>query len=295
MRFKHKLVIFLALGAAVIALTLWRVVAVSSDILEKHYAPPANPLAVAVAGADIKDGERLTHLDGCFSCHGQQLTGRVLFTGPLGTRLVAPNLTRMVRKESDAQLAAAIRYGIRPDGTTLINMPSTRFLASSDQDIAAVIAYLRTLKPLPDATPANRWGLDGRILLAMHFFRESAPSTDGAARGPRLTPTESMALARYITHSQCAACHGKDLSGDPEVSSPDLRFSLKHYSQDAFVRFFATGVGRRGHGTGTMTPLIQRQFRYLTRADVEALFAYLSAPASKTTAMLPSEAQPPRS
>ncbi len=71
----------------------------------------------------------------------------------------------------------------------------------------------------------------------------------------------------------------------------EVRYKLA----DDPLRFFATGVGRRGHGTGTMTPLIQRQFRYLTRADVEALFAYLSAPASKTTAMLPSEAQPPRS
>jgi mono/diheme cytochrome c family protein len=280
-RFKHKLVIFLALGVAVIALTLWRIMAVSSGILERHYAQPAEPLAAPVARADVKDGERLARMDGCFSCHGKQLTGRVLFTGPLGTRLVAPNLTRVIRKENDAQLATAIRYGIRPDGTTLINMPSTRFLASSDQDIAAIIAYLRTLNELPDATPATRWGLEGRILLAMHFFRVTAESTDTTARGPRLTPTEPIALGRYLTRSQCSACHGRDLKGDPEESSPDLRFSLKHYSQGVFERFFTTGVGRKGHGTHTMTPLIKRQFRYLTKADVEALYAYLSAPAAK--------------
>jgi len=280
-RFKHKLAIVLALGAAVIALTLWRIMAVSSGILEKHYAQPADPLAVPVAGADIKDGERLAHMDGCFACHGKQLTGRVLFTGPLGTRLVAPNLTRVIRKENDAQLATAIRYGIRLDGTTLINMPSTRFLAGSDQDIAAIVAYLRTLNELPDATPATRWGLEGRILLAMHFFRVTAESTDTTARGPRLTPTEPMALGRYLTRSQCSACHGKDLKGDPEESSPDLRFSLRHYSKPVFERFLTTGVGRKGHGTHTMTPLIKRQFRYLTKADVDALYAYLSAPPAK--------------
>ena len=292
-RLKHKFAIFLALVVAVIALTLWRVTAVSSGILEKHYARPDNPLAVPVAGADVKDGERLAHMDGCFACHGQQLTGRVLFTGPFGTKLVAPNLTRVVRKQSDAQLATVIRYGIRPDGTTLINMPSTRFLASSDQDIAAIIAYLRTLQPLPDATPASSWGLGGRVLLAMHFFRVTAESTNTTMRGPRLTPTEPMALGRYLTQSQCATCHGRNLKGDPEESSPDLRFSLKHYSQDVFERFFTTGVGRRGHGTRVMTPLIKSQFHYLTGADVDALYRYLSLPAGAVTSMTPATAQSP--
>ena len=295
MRVKHKFAIFVALVVAVIALALWRVMAVSSDTLNKHYKLPENPLAIAVAGADIQNGERLAHLDGCFSCHGKQLAGRVLFTGPLGTRLAAPNLTRLVHKQSDAQLATAIRYGIRPDGTTLINMPTTRFLASSDQDIAAIIAYLRTLKPLPDATPATRWGLEGRILLAMHFFRVAAESTNTTVRGPRLTPTEPMALGRYLTQSQCVACHGRDLKGEPEESSPDLRFSLEHYSQPVFERFFTTGIGRKNHGTHTMTPMIKRQFHYLTKADVDALFAYLSAPAGEATSMTPSAARSPRS
>lgn len=265
-------------AAAVLALAaiiVWRVEAASAQRLAMRFAKPAAPLAVTPDASMAADGERLAKLDGCTGCHGKALTGTLIFSGPFGTRLAAPNLTALAHRHSDAQLATAIRYGIKPDGTSLVGMPTGKFLRSSDSDIAAIIAYLKSLPQKPDATGKTQWGFGGRALLAMGLMPLTANAADPWTRGPRQTPTEPMARGRYLTEVHCTGCHGPELGGNPEEDSPDLRFSIKHYSPAAFARFFRTGQGRIGHGTETMTPLIKERLHNLTEADVQAIYLYL--------------------
>jgi len=275
-RIERKFVAGAALAVAVIAIAAWRIGAASTRTLGTRYPLPANPLTVTPAPEMAKDGARLAHLNGCFSCHGADLAGRVIFTGWFGTRIVAPNLTRLARHRTDAELALAIRFGLKPDRTSLIDMPSARYVKSSDGDVAAIIAYLRTLPERPDTAPKPRWRFGGRALLAMKLLPVAAPMVDRSARGPIRTPTAPRALGHYLTQSQCAVCHGPDLAGEPEEDSPSLRFSIRHYSLGVFERFFATGRPRKGHGTQTMTPLIKRRLHYLTKADIRAIYVYLN-------------------
>ena len=264
---------------ALAALAVWRIEAVSARILATHYPVPANPLAVPVAGADVKLGERLAHLNGCFNCHGDRLTGRIAFSGVFGTTLSAPNLTRLVRHRTDKKLATAIRFGITPDGTTLIGMPSGNFIKSSDSDIAAIIAYLRSLPEKPDTAAETRWRFGGCVMLAMGLFPPEATLVDRTTRGPRITPTDTIALGKYIADSQCTICHGTDLSGDPNVHSPDLRVVIKDYTLAKFQHFLKTGIGRPDHDTAIMKNIVRRRLRYLTPAEAAALYAYLKVPA----------------
>ena len=273
---RTKLGIAAAVALILIALAAWRIEAASARILTARYPQPDTPLALPPSADMAAEGERLVHLDGCTSCHGEALTGRVIFSGSFGTRLVAPNLTALPRHRSNAQLAAAIRYGVKPDGTSLIDMPVAKFLRSSDGDIAAIIAYLRSLPQRPDAAGKTQWGFGGRAMLAMGLIKVEARRLDRSQRGPKQTPGEPMARGRYLTQVYCSGCHGADLGGNPEEYSPDLRFAIKHYSPAVFARFFTTGVGRKGHGTHTMTPMIKSRFRHLTKADVRAIFVYLN-------------------
>jgi mono/diheme cytochrome c family protein len=200
-----------------------------------------------------------------------------VFSGWFGTRIVAPNLTRLARQETDAQLATAIRYGIKRDGTSVTEMPSKEFIKSSDSDVAAIIAYLRTLPERPDATGKTRWRFDGRAMLAIGTLPSEAAMVNTSARGPLQTPNSPLARGRYITQSHCSVCHGPDLSGETIEGSPDLRVSIEHYSLTAFEHFFRTGEGQIGHGTGTMTKMIRSRFKYLTATDVNAIYIYLKA------------------
>ena len=262
------------------ALAAWRIEIVSSRMLAARHPLPARPLGVPVLPGDAAEGLRLAHLNGCFACHGAQLNGRVMSRGVFGSRLTAPNLTRTTAHMSDDQIAAAIRYGVRPDGTALFEMPSADFIALSGSDTAAIIAYLRTLAPKPDAAEKTQWNFDARLLLAMGFIRNEAQAVDPSSRGPERTPKDAPALGRYLTQAQCTACHGPDLGGDPQLHSPDLRATARHYTFAQFQHFFATGQARKGHDAKIMSHAIDTALKYLKPAETAAIYAYLTAPQS---------------
>ena len=276
----RRLAIAAAAAILLAALAVWRVDAVSTRILETRYPAPDNPLAIAVAMSEAKEGQRLAHLNGCTGCHGKDLTGGVMYRDIFGSRLVAPNLTRLVRHLSDREIASAMRYGVKPDGTSLIGMPVGKFIRSSDSDIAAIIAYLRTLPQKPDATPATQWRFGGRFLLTIRMFLPETTLADKSRRGPRLTPTAPLALGAYISQTQCSICHGADLSGDPDEHSPDLRVVIRDYTLAKFQHFLATGEGgRKGHDTEIMQDIVKHRLHFLTSAETAALYAYLKMPA----------------
>jgi mono/diheme cytochrome c family protein len=275
LRVGRKSAIGAAIALGVIALAVWRIEAASAVILARVYPAPRHTLAATPNPAMAAEGERLARVDGCFSCHGAALTGKVAFHGWFGTRITAPNLTTFVPHASNAELDAAIRYGLSAHRTSLIEMPSIMMIRSSDSDVAAIIAYLRTLKPKPDSAAATRWNFGGKAMLAMHLLPIEAERVDRKTRGPVQTPTEIMARGHYLTEAHCAACHGGNLTGEAIVSSPSLRFSIVHYSPAAFLHFFRTGQGRIGHGTKIMTKMIRTRFHELTSADVQAIFTYL--------------------
>ena len=272
----------LLLLAGIVAAATWMIQTISTRMLSVRHAMPLRALALKPVVSDASDGERLAHVDGCFSCHGSQLTGRVVFSGWLGTRIVAPNLTRLAHSETNVQLAAAIRYGVKPDGASMVDMPSNQFIKSSDSDIAAVIAYLRALPARPNAVGKTHWGFGGRVILMMGLIPLEADLVNRSARGPLLTPTSPLALGHYITQLNCSGCHGPDLSGETIKGSPDLHFAIQHYSPAAFEHFFRTGDGQIGHGTQTMTRIIQRRFKYLSAEDVHAIYSYLRADGRST-------------
>jgi cytochrome c553 len=278
----RKRIIHLSVLAGIVVIAVWAIQSASARVLLAHHATPGRALITTPTPDVASDGDRLAHVDGCFGCHGPNLTGRVVFSGWLGTRIVAPNLTRLARSETDAQLATAIRYGVKRDGTSLVVMPSTKFIGSSDSDIAAIIAYLRTLPKRRDAAGITQWRLGGQAMLAMGLIPAEANLVNRSARGPARTPTAPIALGHYITKLQCSGCHGPDLSGKTIKGSPDLHFAVQHYSLGGFEHFFRTGDGQIGHGTQTMTGIIRRRFKYLSRSDVDAIYSYLKADSHPT-------------
>ena len=92
---------------------------------------------------------------GCGNCHtplgptgeiaGQELSGRLVEENPAFTA-IAPNITPAgeVANWSDAELARAIREGIRPDGSVIgPPMPIVLYRHLSDDDLMSVVMYLR--------------------------------------------------------------------------------------------------------------------------------------------------------
>jgi len=99
----------------------------------------------------------------CIDCHtplvkghrdfkGQLGAGGFPFHGPWGTS-VSANITPHkdgIKSYSDAQIKTAIAQGKRPDGSKLLPpMAFAYYKNISDQDLTALTAYLRALKPVP--------------------------------------------------------------------------------------------------------------------------------------------------
>jgi hypothetical protein len=66
---------------------------------------------------------------------------------------------------TDADFVRAIRHGVAPDGRELAIMPSQIFNHLSDQDLGALIAYLKTVPPVDNETPKPQLMPLGRIML----------------------------------------------------------------------------------------------------------------------------------
>lgn len=131
------------------------------------YGPPITTVVVAPPRTDlVKYGEYLAGpIGACMNCHtGSSSTptaddlqnrlgsgGRTIHSSKGAA--VASNLTPHetgLGKWSDADIEKAIRKGVRPDGTELKPpMPYPLYDNIGVADMRAIIAYLRSLKPLP--------------------------------------------------------------------------------------------------------------------------------------------------
>ncbi|MCX7299323.1 MAG: cytochrome C [Rhodobacterales bacterium] len=132
--------------------------------LPPAYGPPIDTVAAIPQGVTVVYGAYLANaVSHCMECHttfGPQGpmfdthlgAGGFEFHGPWGT-VVAPNITsgpEGIGKYSDAELVQIIQHGVRPDGAAMLPpMPYGNFAAMTDDDVAAVILYLRSLPALP--------------------------------------------------------------------------------------------------------------------------------------------------
>lgn len=121
------------------------------------------------ADANAERGAYLAAIMDCAGCHsgrtpeGAIAPDRHLTGGTLGFELSGigifwpPNLTPSregLGDWTDAEVAAAIRTGVRPDGRMLAPiMPWESYAALTDADVADLVAYLRTLPPSAGTVP----------------------------------------------------------------------------------------------------------------------------------------------
>lgn len=242
---------------------------------ERFPIPPVT-ITVPTDSASIAEGGRLAVVRGCVGgCHGTEARGGVMFDEPIIARIVAPNLTAAVRRYGDAELVVAIRNGLRPDGRSMMVMPSEAFVALTDDDVGKIIAFLRSLPagPGPDANVSP--GPLGRFGIVTGKFKTVAQEIAGTVPPPEAAGDEAQ-RGRYLARSICGACHAPDLHGasNPSFTSADLAL-VAAYSADDFTRLMRTGVALGGRRVGVMSQWSPAHLAHLTDAEIAALYAYL--------------------
>ncbi|MDZ4701870.1 MAG: c-type cytochrome [Rhodothermales bacterium] len=141
---------------------------------------------VAADSAALALGKHLSEINACRDCHGASFEGRVFADAP-PFLMVAPNLTSgeggVGGRYGVEDWDRAIRYGVRPDGTSLLIMPARTFHNLTDTDAASLIAYLQSLPPVDNVLPPREIRPLGRVLLgsgAMDVAMEVHTSPDRA-------------------------------------------------------------------------------------------------------------------
>ncbi|MEO6721551.1 MAG: hypothetical protein ABIN67_14375 [Ferruginibacter sp.] len=238
----------------------------------------------------------------CFSCHSprnwdlagappivekQGSGGDVLFEDST-TKIIAPNITP--DKETgagtwtDDMLARSIREGIGHDGRVLSSeMPyeqSFRYL--SDEDLASVIVYLRSLPAIHHVVPATKLSAGIKSWLEKSFN----PLTQSVA-APDLS--DSIKRGAYLVKlGDCMGCH-TTFNGDysPGIFGGGFDINLLgHKAFSANITFDPSGINygaeafifviRTGKG-GTLSPIMPWvAFKNMNDTDLKAIYAYLS-------------------
>ena len=261
-------------GLAIIAYVVLYIL--SERVLRRTYQVPVVALSIPNDAASISEGRRLATIRGCFAgCHGKEAAGAVLFDEPMIGRIIAPNLTAAAKQFSDSELAHIIRNGVRPDGRSMLVMPSEVFNGLTDEDLARIIAFLHTLPEVAGPGPSISVGPIGRLGLVVGKFNMVAQLIAETVPPPEATNEEAK-YGRYLARTICAECHGTALRGDsnPSFSSPDLRV-VAAYSPEAFTQLLRTGVAIGGRDVGVMSTQAKNNLSMLTDSEIAALYSYL--------------------
>jgi cytochrome c553 len=220
--------------------------------LNQHYDNPAATIQVAGTQAQIARGEQLAHA--CMSCHSPgnelPLSGSnfaVKFEMPPLGILYAPNLTPSgdIRDWSDGEVIRAIREGVHKNGRSLLIMPSSNFRNMSDEDVQAVVAYLRSQPATGGPTPNNQFSMLGAIFMNLSDFR-TAQQSAGRVTAPQ---TGTAEYGKYMVDVLgCRSCHGTQLQGKVDngmpgpPAGPNLAKLIPHWTEEQFMTFFNTGT-----------------------------------------------------
>lgn len=256
--------------------------------------PPAPELTVAGTPEQVARGEYLVNI-ACAGCHGTTgpdgaPTGEHPLSGGWNMSkaegfgfigdMVTENLTPggKLAGYSDGELFRVLRYGVNQEGHTLGMMANLAYRELSDADTEAIVAYLRTLEPVPTTDfTGDKMNFLGMMMFGAGMFGTPLPSSASVTAPPEGVTAE---YGKYVaTFGECRGCHGPDLTGVPATSVsaaiPNPRPLVATMSRDEFVEMMRSGV-RPGNNPFPETMPWQSAAK-MTDDDLTALYAYMTA------------------
>lgn len=198
---------------------------------------------------------------------------------------ITPDKDTGIGKWTDAQIIASIREGKRPDGSIIgPPMPIGLYRGMSDNDVRAIVAYLRSVKPVRNQVQKSEY----RIPLPPSYGPPVGKVADVSRK-------DKLAYGRYLAGpaGHCIECHSppgpqgapdiaNNLGGGgfsfyvpwgTSVSTNITPAGLAKYS-DADVRKMIT-TGLRPDGSRFKPPMAVPYYAKMSAADLDALVAYL--------------------
>lgn len=285
------------LGAIVLlfAVSASAVYGLSGHKLSRTYAVAVKPVAVPADQASVLRGRHIAETRGCIDCHGRDLGGAKVIDDPAVGVMWGSNLTggqgSRTAAFTDDDWVRAIRHGVAKDGHPLVLMPSIEFSQFSDDDLGALIAYLKTVAKVDRERVPVTTGPVIRALMLAGEFKLAAEHIDHAGlRPPVVIPGVTVDYGRYLAVG-CTGCHGEQFAGGripgtppdwPDARNLTPAGDLARWREQDFLRVLETGVRPDGK---QLDPVMPRAFGKMTDVEKKALWLYLKTlpPADATS------------
>lgn len=235
----------------------------------------------------------------CYACHmpdtllKKGATGPMIggyeFKLPFGT-IRTPNLTPDVEtglgSYTDEQLYNAIKNNISHSGRALTGFMSYNYMG--DEDVMAIISYLRTTQPVKNKVQENEYNMAGKIL--MRFLVQPVVGRDSSVRAD-----SSIAYGKYLSYhvANCNGCHtnkdplgkmiGQPFAGgyqwdyedaiytSPNLTPDDSTGRISKWSDSTFIQRFRAGK------IFPHSPMPWAAYKNMSGRDLLAIHKYLKS------------------
>jgi cytochrome c553 len=256
--------------------------------MARHVAVSVQPVALAGDPAALQRGKYLFSSRGCTDCHGANGAGKVFVDNGKDLRIKGPNITTgtggVVAGYQPADWVRTIRHGVTPGGRPLMIMPSEDYNRLTDADLAALVAYVKTLPPATGTGAEVVLPLPARVLYGFGAIQDAAAKIDHTL--PPATPVAEGVNVQHGAYvaNMCLGCHNPQLTGGripggppdwPPAANltPVASSGMTAYAQpEALMKMFKSGVRADGSKIQVM-PF--DSLRELSETDVRALHLYL--------------------
>lgn len=223
----------------------------------------------------------------CKECHGENLGGGVMVdAAPVG-KIHGPNIT-MGKGSKTLNYTVRdwdriVRHGVRPDSTPAV-MPSVDFKRVTDQELADLISYIRSMPPVDNEEPPVTLGPVLKFSVALAQVKVAADEIDHNA-GHAVLPPDIGNTLEYGRHmaTVCTGCHQEDYSGGPIIGGPPswppaaniTPAGIGGYKLENFVTLMREGKGPAGNLLREPMKDIAKFGKNMSDQEIAALFAYL--------------------
>lgn len=269
------------------------VYAISENRINKKFDMEVEALTIPTDDDSLARGQYLVEAVGlCQDCHGDNLGGKRFIDEPGLASVDSANLTSgeggVGRDFTDEDWVRALRYGVDSDGHSLLVMPSYHFQLFSDEDMGAIIAYLKTLPPVDFEPREPSLGLfrlfmllDGNLSDDILPAYQLDPDYDAPATVEQEVSAE---YGEYLAVVACSSCHGDDYAGQQlgpgGATSANLTPGGDVADYAAFVAAVRAGVRHDG-GVMDSEEMPWERLTNLTDEDLEAIWMFLQTLPSK--------------
>lgn len=302
-----KIIAYVVIAAAVIIIAVVAYITLALP----NVGPPEN-IKVEITLQSIERGKYLaTNVAACLDCHstadpakfGMPIdtnllgSGGRVFNAAMGFpgTVIVPNITpHNLKTWTDGEIFRAITTGVRKNGSAIFPLMPWQYYSKMDrEDVYAIIAYLRTLKPINTQYPKSK--LDFPLNILVHTMPQKA------ALGIKPNAHDTLKYGEYLVQSAaCKDCHSQDeqgkiiagleFAGGKEYKvngntlrsaniTPDAGTGIGSWSKQQFIARFRlfndAGKAQKVGQTDFQTIMPWWEYSKLSGGDLASIYTYL--------------------